>query len=258
MLLDGKRAIVYGAGGAVGAAVARAFAREGAVVYLAGRTLASLDAVADEIRAAGGLAETAQVDALDAAAINAHADAMVASAGGLDISFNLISHDDKQGTPLAQIPVDDFIQPVVIALRSQLLTAQAAARHMSAQGSGVILMFGGKGNRDPIRDYFSGGRQVYLGGTQVAFGAMDVLRRQLAVELGPQGIRVVTLQSGGVPETVTGPFRDGITQAFSSTSMLKRVETLDDVGNVAAFAASDMARSMTATAFNITYGREAD
>lgn len=86
------------------------------------------------------------MDALDAGAVNAHADAVVASAGGLDISFNLISHDDKQGTPLAQIPVDDFLQPVMIALRSQLLTAQAA-RHMTAQGSGVILMFGGKGNR---------------------------------------------------------------------------------------------------------------
>jgi len=258
MLLEGKRAIIYGGGGAIGGAVARAFAREGATVYLAGRTLASLDAVAGEIRAAGGVAETAQVDALDAAAINQHADAVAATAGGLDISFNLISHDDKQGTPLAEIPVDDFTRPVMIAMRSQLLTAQAAARHMITQGSGVILMFGGAGNRDPIRDYYSGGRQVYIGGTQVAFGAMDVLRRQLANELGPQGIRVVTLQSGGVLETVPEFIREPMTQAFVATSMLKRVETLADVGNVAAFAASDLARSMTATAFNITYGREAD
>jgi len=109
----------------------------------------------------------------------------------------------------------------------------------------VILTFGGSGDRDPIRDYTSGGFQV-------AMGAIDVLRRQLAVELGPRGIRVVTLQSGGVPETTREDWREAITQSFVETSMLKRVETLDDVGNVAAFAASDLARTMTATDINIT------
>jgi 3-oxoacyl-[acyl-carrier protein] reductase len=65
MLLENKTAIVYGGSGSVGGAVARAFAREGATVFLAGRTLATLEEVAEEIRAAGGEAETAQVDALD-------------------------------------------------------------------------------------------------------------------------------------------------------------------------------------------------
>jgi len=129
---------------------------------------------------------------------------------------------------------------------------------MIRQGSGVILTLGGAGARDPSRDYASGGYQVRLGGTQVAFGAIDVLRRQLACELGPHGIRVVTLQSGGLPETVSEDWREAITQSFVATSMLKRVETLDDVGNVAAFAASDLARSITATDINITYGRVAD
>ena len=129
---------------------------------------------------------------------------------------------------------------------------------MIEQRSGVILTFGGSGGRDPIRDYTSGGFQVYLGGFQVALGAIDVLRRQLAVELGPHGIRVVTLQSGGVPETTREDWREAITQSFVETSMLKRVETLEDVGNVAAFAASDLARTMTATAINITCGRVAD
>ena len=129
---------------------------------------------------------------------------------------------------------------------------------MIRQGSGVILTFGGSGDRDPIRDYTSGGFQIYLGGFQVAMGAIDVLRRQLAVELGPHGIRVVTLQSGGVPETTREDWREAITQSFIDSSMLKRVETLDDVGNVAAFAASDLARTMTATSINITCGRVAD
>ena len=122
---------------------------------------------------------------------------------------------------------------------------------MIRQGSGVILTFGGSGDRDPIRDYTSGGFQV-------AMGAIDVLRCQLAVELGPRGIRVVTLQSGGVPETTREDWREAITESFVNTSMLKRVETLDDVANVAAFVASDLARTMTATAINITCGRVAD
>jgi len=122
----------------------------------------------------------------------------------------------------------------------------------------VILTFGGAGARDPVRDYMSGGLQVYPGGFQVAFGAIDVLRRQLAVDLGTHGIRVVTLQSGEVPETTREDWREAITQSFVETSMLKRVETLEDVGNVAAFAASDLARTMTATDINITCGRVAD
>ncbi len=258
MLLENKNAIVYGGSGSVGGAVARVFAREGAKVFLAGRTLATLDEVAEEIRSAGVVAETAQLDALDETAVDEHADAVAANAGGVDISFNLISYGDVQGTPLAEMPLEDFERPVVTAVRTQFLTSKAAARHMVRQGSGVILMFGGAGGRDPVRDYTSGGFQVYLGGFQVALGAIDVLRRQLAVELGPHGIRVVTLQSGGVPETTREDWREAITQNFIDTNMLKRVETLEDVGNVAAFAASDLARTMTATALNITCGREAD
>ena len=201
MLLENKSAVIYGGGGKVGAAVARAFAREGARVSLAGRTLEGLEEVAEEIRSAGGAAETAQVDALDERAVDEHADALTERAGSIDVSINLISYADLQGTPLAEMPLEDFERPVVTAVRTQFLTSRAAARHMVRQGSGVILTFGGAGGRDPIRHYASGGFQVYLGGFQVALGAIDVLRRQLAVELGPHGIRVVTLQSGGVPET---------------------------------------------------------
>ncbi|HEX4992097.1 MAG TPA: SDR family oxidoreductase, partial [Rubrobacteraceae bacterium] len=150
-----------------------------------------------------------------------------------------------------EMPLEDFERPVMSAVRTQFLSARAAARHMIRQGSGVILTFGGAGGRDPIRDYTSGGFQV-------ALGAIDVLRRQLAVELGPHGIRVVTLQSGGVRETTRDNWREAITRSFVETSMLKRVETLDDVGNVAAFAASDLARTMTTTNINITAGRVAD
>ncbi len=258
MLLEDKNAVIYGGGGAIGGAVARAFAREGARIFLAGRTVAMLDNVVEEIRSAGGVAETARVDALDEQAVNRYVDAVAEKAGTIDISFNLISYEDVQGTPLVEMELEDFEWPVITAVRAQFLTSRAAARHMIKQGSGVILTFGGAGGRDPIRDYTSGGFQVYLGGFQVALGALDVLRRQLAVELGPHGIRVVTLHSGGVPETTREDWREAITQNFIDTSMLKRVETLEDVGNVAAFAASDLARTMTATAINITAGRLAD
>ena len=258
MLLENKNSVIYGGGGKIGGAVARAFAREGARVFLAGRTRTNLEEVAGQIRSAGGVAEAAQVDALDEQAVDGYVDAVAEKAGSIDISFNLISYGDVQGTPLAEMPLEDFERPVVNAVRTQFLTARAAARHMIRQGSGVILTFGGAGGRDPIRDYLSGGFQVYLGGFQVALGALDVLRRQLGVELGPHGIRVVTLQSGGVPETTREDWREAITQSIVDSTMLKRAETLDDVGNVAAFAASDLARTMTATSINITAGREVD
>ena len=73
MLLENKNAVIYGAGGAIGGAVARAFASEGAKVHLAGRTLESLEDVAEEFCSTGGVAETAQVDAIDETAVNQHA-----------------------------------------------------------------------------------------------------------------------------------------------------------------------------------------
>jgi 3-oxoacyl-[acyl-carrier protein] reductase len=251
VLLDGKNAVIYGGGGAIGGAVARAFAREGARVHLAGRTLDHLEPVAEQIRSAGGTVETAQVDALDEAAVDRHADAVTSSAGGIDISFNLISVGDVQGTPLAEMSLEDFERPIRIAVRSTFLTARAAARHMIRQGSGVILTFGGSG--DPLRDY-------YIGGFQIALGAVDFLRRQLAAELGRHGIRVVTLLTGGVPETIPEDVEGGeaIAEGLVEATMLKRAATLDDVGKVAAFAASDHARTMTATALNISAGAIVD
>ena len=250
MLLENKSAVIYGGGGAIGGAVARAFTREGASVHLAGRTLERLEAVADEIRTAGGAAETAEVDALDETAVDRHADAVAAEAGGIDISFNLITHPHTHGIPLAEMAVDDFMAPVEAAARTTFLTARAAARHMIPKRSGVILAFGGPGDRaGPLRDYF-------LGGTQVAFDAIETIRRQLSVELGPHGIRVVTLASGGVPETLPDGFegRDAIVKLIEGQSLLGRAATLEDVGNAAAFAASDWARSMTAAIVNVSCG----
>jgi NAD(P)-dependent dehydrogenase (short-subunit alcohol dehydrogenase family) len=249
MLLKNKVAVIYGAGGPIGGAVARAFAREGARVFLAARTKTKLEKVADDIRANGGVAEAAVVDALDERAVDTYVDAVAKQAGTLDISFNLIAYGDVQ-QPLTEISVDDFLQPITNATRTQFLTTRAAARHMAKRGGGVILQFGG------------GGPQTLpgLGGFKIALDALESLRRQWAVELGKHGIRVVTLKTGGIPESLSEDFdtRATIRASIEQGTLLGRAATLDDVGNVAAFVASDQARTLTATEVNISCGALVD
>jgi 3-oxoacyl-[acyl-carrier protein] reductase len=250
MLLEGKNAVIYGGGGRIGGAVARAFAREGATVFLAGRTLGTLEQVASEIAAAGGEARTAEVDALDERSVDEHAAGVAKEAGSLDISFNLITHPYTHGVPFHEMDADDFFAPVETAVRTLFITARAAARHMIEQGSGVLLVFGGPGDRSaPNRDY-------YLGGTQLAFDAMESMRRQFSVELGPHGIRFVTLETGGVPDTFSPDFEGApeITKMIEDATLLGRAATLEDVGNAAAFAASDRAATMTAATLNVSGG----
>ena len=146
--------------------------------------------------------------------------------------------------------VDDFMAPIDTAARTTFITARAAARHMIPRRSGVILAFGGPGDRSgPSKDY-------YLGGTQVAFDAIEAMRRQLSAELGPHGIRVVTLASGGVPESLPESFEGGdpIAEMIAAQTLLGRAATLEDVGNAAVFAASDWARAVTAAIINVSCG----
>lgn len=251
MLLEGKCAVIWGGGGALGGAVARAFAGEGASVFLAGRTLAKVEAVANEIRASGGFAEAAEVDALDRAAVDTFVEAIVAKAGHLDVSFNLISVDDAQGTPLVEMDYADFARPAEIAMRSTFLTATAAARQMVRQGGGAILALGGLDG--PVRDY-------NIGGFQVALQAVESMRRQLSSELGRDGVRFVTLKTGGFPETIPKDFpgQEGLAESLVEATMLKRTADLGDLGAVAAFVASDRARTMTAATVNISAGALVD
>lgn len=245
MLLEHKVAIIYGAGGPIGGAVAHAFAREGARVFLAGRTAATLDTVASEIHSQGGFADTGVVDALDEQAVDEYVDAVARQTGSIDISFNLIAYGDVQA-PLMEISAEDFAAPITNAVRTQFLTTRAAARHMIGQRSGVILLFGGSGPQTVAG----------MGGMKVAFDAVEGLRRQWACELGLHGIRVVTLKTGGIPETLpaTFPGRDDIIEGIEQAALLKRTATLADVGNVAAFVASDGARTMTGSEVNISCG----
>ena len=177
MLLENKNAVIYGAGGSIGGAVAREFARERARLFVAGRTREKLEAVASEITAEGGSAEVTVLDALDEQAVDEHAQAVVSQAGSIDVSFNLISRGDVQGIPLINMTTDDLLRAVVNGLRSNFLTARAAARRMVEQGSGVILALdSGSANGSPM-----------MGSTGPADAATDIFVRNLAAEIGPPG-----------------------------------------------------------------------
>jgi NAD(P)-dependent dehydrogenase (short-subunit alcohol dehydrogenase family) len=251
VLLQDKVAVIYGGGGHVGGAIARAFGREGAVVHLAGRTAASLEKVAAGLPA--GRAHIAVVDALDEAAVDAHADAVAERSGSLDISVNVISDQDLQGIPMVEMSVEDYLRPIQVSLRSKYLTSRAAARHMARRGAGVIVFLGGTFD-------WTVARRFSVGGMGVTFDAVESLRRQLAAELGPKGIRAVTLTSGGLPETIPDGWegRDALVGWLTDQTLTGRTATLDDIGEVAAFVASDRARTMTGAAVNVSAGARID
>jgi 3-oxoacyl-[acyl-carrier protein] reductase len=258
MLVEGKNAVVYGGGGSIGGAVARAFAREGANVFLAGRSREPLDKVASDIGEMGGRAEVAELDALDERAVERHMGALVDSAGSVDVSFNAISIRDVQLIPLVEMSREDFMSPIVTGVTTHFVTARAASRHMAARGSGVILTF----SASAARAYFPG---VNVGGFGIACTAIEALTKQFAAELGPQGIRAVCMRSEGIPESWQGASTedwsappDEIESFLKERSLLGRVTTLADVGNAAAFLASDRAAATTGTVFNLTSGTVVD
>jgi 3-oxoacyl-[acyl-carrier protein] reductase len=241
MLLSNKTAVVYGAAGPVGSAVARAFATEGARLFLAGRTAATLTTVADRIRADGGGAEIAEVDATDQDAVDRHVRTVVDTTGRVDIAFDAIANDDVQGASLMTMPYDDFLRPVIKSVTAFHHIATAVAPYMSSRGGGVVLAMAG--GREAIPN---------LGGSHVAWSALAGLSRQLAAELGPSGIRVAWLLSPG-SDSVTDAPATAPPDAFES-ALLRRRPSYDDVARAATFLASDWASSMTATELNLTAG----
>lgn len=258
MLLKDKVAIVYGSGG-LGRGVALAFAREGAKVFLAARNQKAMDAIAAEVKGAGGEISVGVVDALDEKSVDEHAEMVAAQAGRIDVSFNLISHGDVQGIPLVDMAVADLSRAVISRMSSNFITARAAARHMSGQGSGAILM---------LTSGSSSGGTPMMGSTSSADAATEALMRSLAAELGPQGIRVVGLWTAGVAETLTAEKIGAVNstmqldeaavrqviEAIGAMAMLRHAPALADVANTAAFLASDGAGSITGTVVNVTAG----
>jgi NAD(P)-dependent dehydrogenase (short-subunit alcohol dehydrogenase family) len=255
-MLEGKTAIIYGGGGGIGGAVARTFAREGAGVFLVGRSRAKLDSVATEITSAGGSAEAAVLDALDEQAVDDHVRDVVSRAGSVDVSFNLISRGDVQGKPLIQMETDDLLRAVDNGLRSNFLTARAAGRRMVEQGSGVILH---------LNSASGDAAMPGMGSTGPADAATEAFMRYLAAELGPHGVRVCGLWTAGVAETLTKeklaevggenvPEPQTVLDMIAGMAALRRTPRLADVAEVAAFLASDRAAGVTGTMVNVTAG----
>jgi NAD(P)-dependent dehydrogenase (short-subunit alcohol dehydrogenase family) len=255
-LLEGKNAIIYGAGGQIGRGVARTFAREGATVFLVGRTEATLKRVADEIAASGGQARMAVVDTLDERAVEQHTRSVVEQVGGIDVSFDLTSRGDVQGTRLLDMDVEDFLRPTLTGLRSNFITARTAARHMVQRGSGVILMLtSGSGPAWTPPEVWP------MGGTGPADAATESFMRYLASEVGPRGVRVVCIWTAGVTEGAVDPNADQerhrietVKDMLVEMSMLHKRPTVQEVADTAAFLASNRGSGITASIVNVSSG----
>jgi NAD(P)-dependent dehydrogenase (short-subunit alcohol dehydrogenase family) len=259
MMLKDKVAVIYGAGGAIGSAVARAFAPEGANLFLTGRHLAPVEAVAEEIVAASGSAEAAEVDALDEQAVDKHLQTVIDKAGRVDISFNAVGIPDATilGVPLVELDIEQFSLAITAYTRSYFLTARLAARWMVANRSGVIMTVTSIPSRTgtPLQ-----------GGYPPAMAAKEALTRDLSAELAPQGIRVVGLRPHGIPETSTlkeafeirakalGVTWEQWQESLASRTHPRRLSTLEEMANTAVFMASDKASGMTGTTVNLTMG----
>ena len=260
-LLEGKTAVVYGASGIIGRATAKAFAREGSMVFLAGRTLDTVRSLAEEIHSAGGLAEAARVDALDSNSVEEHLQAIIASRGRLDISYNLISTSVAMGTQLVRLSSGQFDSAAFTRARSCFITSTAAARIMQKQKSGVILGITARNGRLPIQD---------TGGFSTGNAAIEAFLKQLALEVGPQGVRVVCLRTGATPESpvlqevyarlaeVRGTTKEQVERAEADHTALKRSPLIAEVANAAVLIASDYASAITATPVNASCGEMVD
>jgi NAD(P)-dependent dehydrogenase (short-subunit alcohol dehydrogenase family) len=257
MLLQDKVAVIYGASGDVGGATARAFAREGARVFLAARRRGPLEAVAKEIVDAGGRAEAMEVDAFDGEAVGRHADAIVAKAGRLDISFNAIERYAPQGTPVIDMKVEDFADAIGNAARTHFFTGVAAARHMRETGGGVILAVTANVAKTAAPN---------TGAFGVACATIEAICRQFTVEFGPSGIRVVCLRSGGSPDTrgvgevlklhssIAGITPEELEKTWTREVPLRRLSRVGEVANAAVIMASDYASAITGEVVNLTCG----
>jgi NAD(P)-dependent dehydrogenase (short-subunit alcohol dehydrogenase family) len=254
MMLKEKVAVIYGAGGAIGGAVARAFAAEGAKLFLTGRHLAPVEAVANDL----ACADAAEVDALDERAVDGHLQSVIDKAGRVDISFNAIGlPTPKSRVPLVELDLEQFSLPIATYTRSYFLTARLAARRMVANGSGVIMTVTATPSRVGT---------PFIGGGGPAMSAMESLTRNLSAELAPQGIRVVGLRPQGMPETrridesigvyaeASGMTWDQFHASLASRTHPRRLSTLADLANMAAFMASDQASGMTGTTVNLSMG----
>ena len=263
-MLHDKNAVVFGAGGSIGAAIAKEFAAEGARVFLAGRTKPSLEAVAKQIIAVGGDARTAVLDILDDASVNQYIESVVKQASRIDIVVDVagpLAKDYGNGKNAVDLSIEEFMVPLATMVRSRFVTARAAARHMIKQHSGAIIFVTGS----PARGHVPGATAI-----GAAFGEMENLTENLAFEISPLGVRVVCLRtlantdSRSIQDTLEFlasqlPItKDQAIAQIAQSSLLKVPATVQDTANAAVLIASDRARMLTGTVVNATAGAALD
>jgi NAD(P)-dependent dehydrogenase (short-subunit alcohol dehydrogenase family) len=263
-LLETKKAVVFGAGGSIGSAVATELAAEGAEVFLSGHTRPNVEKVAQHIRAAGGRAHTEVVDALDERAVDAYVQSIRSAAGRIDVVFNAMGPLISQyanGTIAVDLGTEQFMTPLLTMVKSQFITSRAAARCMTLQRSGAIILLTGS----PARGHIEGATAI---GT--AFGALESFTENLALELGRHGVRVVCLRTmantdtRAIRETLqvlagkTGMTLEEAEARIASLNFLKAPASSVDTARVVAFIASDRARMMTGTVVNASAGAALD
>ena len=263
-VLNGKHAVVFGAAGTIGAAVAREFAAAGAEVFLAGRTKSTVEAVANQITSNGGRAHAAVVDTSDDDAVNRYLGTIANETRKIDVVLDVAGPLAKEygNTKIAvDLTVDEFMVPLETMVRSRFITARAAARQMIAQRSGVIILVTGS----PARPHVPGATAI-----GAAFSAIENLTHNLAFEVGPYGVRVVCVRtlanvdSRSIQDTMgllAGQLhitKDQATAQIAQSKFLKIPATVQDTANAAVLVASDQARMMTGTVVNATAGAALD
>src|SRR5215467_2158557 len=263
-VLNGKHAVVFGAAGTIGAAVASEFAAAGAEVFLSGRTKSKVEAVAKHITANGGRAHVAVVDTLNDAAVNQYISSVVNETRTIDIILDAAGPLAKEygNTKMAvDLPIEEFMVPLDTMVRSRFITARAAARQMIKQHAGVIILVTGS----PARAHVPGATAI-----GAAFSAIENLTQNLAFEVSPFGVRVVCVRtlanvdSRSIQDTMDFLANqlhittDQAMAQIAQSNFLKVPATVQDTANAAVLVASDRARMMTGTVLNATAGAALD
>jgi NAD(P)-dependent dehydrogenase (short-subunit alcohol dehydrogenase family) len=256
--LKNKVAVIYG-DGAVGGTVAKKFAKEGAHVYLVGRTLYKLEAIAKEISEDGGFIETSKLDALIESQVDNHLSEIGQKEGRIDISFNAIGlpQTGHQGTAFTELSLEKYLHPITYYSQSHFITAKAAAKRMIQQRQGVIIMNTPSPSRISV---------PYMGGMPATWSAIEALSRTISAECGAYGVRSVCILTSAMPDT---PLIDEVYSlhakahgidyqqfhaGMESKTHTKRLTSIHDLATAAVFVASDEGRSLTGTILNLTAG----
>jgi 3-oxoacyl-[acyl-carrier protein] reductase len=262
--LTDKAAVVFGAGGAIGGAVATELAARGAEVFLSGRAKSRVQDVADLISGRGGTATVVEVDALDEGEVNDYIDQVAGVAGRIDVVFNAMGPQPLEygnATSTMHLPLEKFMLPFDTIVRSQFITARSAARHLLRQRSGVLLFLSATPSR---------GLSPNTAAIGSAYGAIESLTRCLATELGPAGVRVVCVRSMGMAHTRTmqqtyelgaqgmGVPAEKMHAIIESGALLGRSPSVAETAALLAFLASDEAAAITGAIVNSSCGQVLD